>query len=67
MNKIVEKLIGLVVVALFGFAVFLLTNFFDGFVTRADYNKDKIEMALIKQDLTHLKDGQLEIKKLLSK
>lgn len=67
MNKIAEKLILLAIGTGVTFITFLASSYFSGFVTKADYNKDKAEIEVIKTKLDVLKSGQEEIKKLIKK
>lgn len=44
---------------------FLTVAYFSNFITRAEYNEDKIVVAIIKTKLENLEKGQIEIKNLL--
>ena len=69
MSKFSEQVallgIGTVVSVVVTLATFLVSIYFGSFVTKAEYNNDKITVELIKNDLKHLKEGQNEIKSML--
>lgn len=69
MEKLKEKMIllftGTVVSTLVVLITFLVSSYFGDFVTKAEYNKDKADIAVIKTDLQYLRKGQDDIKKLL--
>ena len=66
-DKIKEKLVLLSIGTVVTAITYLTSSYFSGFVTRAEYNEDKVDVAVIKNDLKHLREGQEEIKKLLVK
>jgi hypothetical protein len=61
MKNLREKIFTAVVGVLLTAAYFLIGNYFNNFVTKADFGI----IEVIKLDLKHLKEGQNEIKEIL--
>lgn len=56
------SMVGCTSIAIFSF---LSVAYFGSFVSKAEYNKDKVEIAIIRTELKHLRAGQEEIKKMI--
>ena len=65
MEKLKYILIGTPVSITIAVMSFLLVSYFGNFVSKADYNADKVNIAVIKNDIVYLKKGQEEIKAII--